>query len=140
MLHDSKETTDYLCSTTSDIQDGTEAPAIVIAAKYARSVEMLRLLLDAGSNIEATDSCGGTALMAAAFEGDLPCVTFLLQQGAKRDTQMTLPGMTRHLTPFMCALHSRNQEIITLLEPTSIDIAAIAATLREAKESQTWKP
>jgi hypothetical protein len=140
MLHDSKETTDYLCSTTSDIQDGTEAPALVIAAKYARSVEMLRLLLDAGSDIEATDICGGTALMAAAFEGDAPCVKFLLDYGAKCDTRMTLPGMERHLTPFMCALHSGNQEVVTLLKPTSIDIDGVSATLREARDLHTWKP
>jgi hypothetical protein len=113
-------------------QDGT-APPIVIASKYARSVKMLEVLLDGGCTVDAKDDCGGTALMVCAIEGDVECVKLLLDRGAKIDTEMTLPGIHRPITPFMCAIWSKSVELMDILKPTSIDIIGISATLEEAR-------
>lgn len=67
------------------------APLIVEAAMYRRDTEILRLLVEAGADINATDSQGDTPLMAAAqarddsFSGTaslLPYFRFLLDHGA----------------------------------------------------------
>ena len=44
--------------------------------------EVIRMLLGAGADIEAKESHGGTALMAAAWIGHLPAVETLLEAGA----------------------------------------------------------
>ncbi len=49
------------------------------------NVENVRLLLDSGADINATDRGGGTALMYAAHAGKVEILKYLLQRGAKVD-------------------------------------------------------
>jgi Ankyrin repeats (3 copies) len=60
-----------------------EEPALVAAAgARAANVDVVRVLLDAGAEIEGTDSRGQTALHAACKEGSLGIVELLVDRGA----------------------------------------------------------
>ncbi|MFH0941135.1 MAG: ankyrin repeat domain-containing protein [Candidatus Omnitrophota bacterium] len=55
----------------------------LMAASYHHNrVDIVRLLLERGADLEARDSSGETALMAAAFDGDPEAVKALLEKGA----------------------------------------------------------
>lgn len=56
-------------------------PLVMIAAKLGY-VDMVRLLLDRGADIELTDDLGATALMGAARTSNLEIVRLLLDRGA----------------------------------------------------------
>ncbi|GMH38703.1 hypothetical protein BSKO_06587 [Bryopsis sp. KO-2023] len=52
-------------------------------------VEIVKLLIDAGANVEARDNDGGTALYAAAGKGHLAVVQVLLEAGANVESRFT---------------------------------------------------
>ncbi len=63
-------------------------------AATAGNVEMARLFLDAGADIDAGDSDNSTALGIAAMRGHAPMVTFLIERGANvnhRDRKADCP-------------------------------------------------
>ena len=66
--------------TDVDERDNGETPLIVAA--HTRYEDIVQVLLDAGSNVNAENPHGGTALMAAASKGNPDIVQSLLAAGA----------------------------------------------------------
>ena len=113
--------------------------------------EALSALLDAGCEIDATDSCDMTPLMYAADQGHVECLQLLLQHGAdfrkrgkygftaahyavKRDHKGALSILLNagceidatdrddEKTPLMCAAHQGHVECLQLLVQHGADV------------------
>ena len=65
----------------ANAKDGRGFPALVLSA-YRNNMEITKLLLDSGADIEGRDAAGNTALMGAAFKGLKDMVELLLKAGA----------------------------------------------------------
>ena len=59
----------------------------VAAGQSTKRIECLRILLDAGSNIEALNNAGNTPLHYAAATGKDECTSYLIERGANVDTK-----------------------------------------------------
>jgi ankyrin repeat protein len=92
--------------------------AMLLAATLPGSRPTLELLLQGGGNVNA-DVGGVTALMCAAFGGDLEAVRFLLEHGAEVRAR-TAAG----LTPLLEAALSGNAEIVQVLLDQGADANA----------------
>src|SRR5262249_47693617 len=62
-------------------QSETGRTALLVAASYPGTIELLRLLLDRGADLRAQDRGGATALSLAVRSGDSEVVRFLVDQG-----------------------------------------------------------
>lgn len=77
-------------------------------AEYS-NIEAVRLLLEAGVEVDARGSDGSTALMSAAEAGSVECVALLLHAGA--DPTLTSEGATAG----SLAGHQGHQAVAALL-------------------------
>jgi ankyrin repeat protein len=59
----------------------TERTALLVAASYPGTVDLLRLLLDRGADLRAQDRGGATALSLAVRSADIDVVRFLVDRG-----------------------------------------------------------
>ncbi len=59
----------------------TERTALLVAASYPRTSDLLRLLLERGADLRAQDRGGATALSLAARSADIDVVRFLVARG-----------------------------------------------------------
>jgi ankyrin repeat protein len=59
----------------------TERTALLVAASYPRTSDLLRLLLERGADLRAQDRGGATALSLAARSADIDVVRFLVDRG-----------------------------------------------------------
>jgi ankyrin repeat protein len=59
----------------------TDRTALLVAASYPGTVEVLRLLLDRGADLRAQDRGGATALALAVRSADVGVVRFLVESG-----------------------------------------------------------
>lgn len=59
----------------------TERTALLVAASYPRTVNLLRLLLERGADLRAMDRGGSTALSLAIRSADVEVVQFLTERG-----------------------------------------------------------
>ena len=59
----------------------SERTALLVAASYPRTVDLLRLLLDRGADLRAQDRAGATALALAVRSADVEVVRFLVEKG-----------------------------------------------------------
>jgi len=85
-----------------------EAPALVWAAGETTQGEgCVRVLLDAGADIEAVNAYKQTALHQACGEGNVETVTLLLDRGAKTDVLDN-----QGLTPYACAKGARVRKLL----------------------------
>jgi ankyrin repeat protein len=66
-------------------KDGFGRSALLLAARDARSLEMVRLLQGRGLVPDEADNSGRAALAWAAGNGDLAMVSYLVEQGAQVD-------------------------------------------------------
>ena len=73
------------CGTTVDGQASTFA--MLHTATVSGNLEMVRMLLKQGADVDLPSSLGMTALMAAAGDGQLSCLFVLLQHSANPDLQ-----------------------------------------------------
>ncbi|KAK9894291.1 hypothetical protein P389DRAFT_163384 [Cystobasidium minutum MCA 4210] len=64
-----------------DTKDDNDTPAIVLAAVFGHG-EAVRMLIDAGADIDAADGKGWTALFWAFQRGDVPLSSFLINRKA----------------------------------------------------------
>ncbi|MBN9693031.1 MAG: ankyrin repeat domain-containing protein [Verrucomicrobia bacterium] len=92
---------------------------LILAARTARSREVVELLLRHGADPKATNAFGATALMAAAAGGDVGTVKLLLEKGADPNAQPApneggfLFGGGR--SPLLWAAFRGNTEMIAVL-------------------------
>ncbi len=70
-------------SLTPPTHPGTRAPAVIITAATTGRVDIARMLLDAGADVNSRDDLGDTPLSAAAGEGHIDMMRLLLHRGAK---------------------------------------------------------
>ncbi|KAK3323220.1 ankyrin repeat-containing domain protein [Cercophora scortea] len=118
-----------------------QSTPLINAAAYMQ-LKSLQLLLDAGADINLTDSDNGTALMAAARRGDSACVQFLLDNGAD-----VMPLNNDRENALQMAMTSADPTCIKLLVDHVSDILAaikkavdagneaVASVIREVAES-----
>src|SRR5947209_1182961 len=59
----------------------TERTALLVAASYPGTLDVLRLLLDRGADLHAQDRGGATALALAVRSADIEVVRFLVERG-----------------------------------------------------------
>ena len=59
----------------------TERTALLVAASYPRTVDLLKLLLNRGADLRAQDRGGATALSLAVRSADVDVVRFLVDRG-----------------------------------------------------------
>ena len=75
-------------SHANGVQDGgMRSPPLLFAVKYFKKLNrlrVLRVLLDGGCGVDATDRVGGTALLAAVAQGYVGCARLLIQHGADK--------------------------------------------------------
>ncbi len=71
---------------------------------YARSVEAAQRLLDAGARFEMADGNGWTALVWAAYSGNLALTDLLLGRGADPSVRPQFAGKSRSLSDFLKAV------------------------------------
>jgi ankyrin repeat protein len=75
----------FKCSSENCTKDNNlRTTPLIYAAWYGR-VEVVRVLLEGGANVEGADAHRQTALHAAAFKGHLDVCRLLLDRGAKVD-------------------------------------------------------
>eukprot|EP01064_Diplonema_japonicum_P021049 TRINITY_DN3059_c3_g1_i1.p1 TRINITY_DN3059_c3_g1~~TRINITY_DN3059_c3_g1_i1.p1 ORF type:complete len:499 (+),score=80.97 TRINITY_DN3059_c3_g1_i1:44-1540(+) len=78
------------------------------------SVEVVRILIQAGANIHKRGDCKRTPLMLAASYGRLQCVEELL----RHNPSTTAVVGPRNLTAYNLALAAKNSQVAALLEPS----------------------
>ncbi len=74
-------------------QSDTGRTALLIAANYPRTVDVLKLLLESGADLRAQDRGGATALALAVRASDIDVVRFLVDRGM--DPGALTPGARR---------------------------------------------
>lgn len=93
-----------------DYINNDDAPALILAA-YKGHLEIVRLLLNKGANVNAAQMFdGGTSLMIACWNGHLEIVDELLKNGAKVNA-----ASTNGTTSLMYASQAGHAEIVRLL-------------------------
>ena len=86
------------------------------------NVEEIRALLAQGANVDAVDTLGASALMAAALKGHLAAMRCLLEHGA----DASYKDEEWH-TPLMCAIHSGDIAAVRLLLEHGAEVNAATA-------------
>ncbi|MEN0016488.1 MAG: ankyrin repeat domain-containing protein [Bacteroidota bacterium] len=82
-------------------------------AVIRKHAEVIKVLLDAGVDINKSGPCGNqSALHIAAAQGGLDAIQLLLQRGSDTDLRETVYGMT----PIECAIDEGHSEIGKVLE------------------------
>jgi ankyrin repeat protein len=87
-----------------------------VAAVYGR-VEVVRVLLEGGANVEWTNKHQATALHAAAYKGQLDVCRLLLDSGAKVN-----PVARWKLTPLHNAARQGHFSVVKLLVERGADV------------------
>jgi ankyrin repeat protein len=64
-----------------DARSETDRTALLVAASYPRSIDVLRLLVERGADLRAQDRAGATALALAVRSADVNVVRFLVEKG-----------------------------------------------------------
>ena len=82
--------------------------------------EMLKVLLEAGANVESPNADGQTALLAVARTGIVAAAQLLLDNGAKVDAKEKWGGQT----PLMWASARRHPKMMELLIAKGADVNA----------------
>ena len=109
-----KETVDFLLKKGADVNKISNNPmklAPLHSAVAAQQIEIVKMLIEQGANVNAQQMKGVTALHSAAHNGLKDIVQFLLENGA--DTQIKMEDGT---LPIDFAKKDNFPEIITLLE------------------------
>ncbi len=112
-FHDDLELARALVSARADVDRGTRVGGLqpLWMASTNGSADMIRLLVDAGANVNTPNGTGATPLMAAAMSGSVDAVAQLLDEGAFANARETANGQT----PLMFAAWEDRADVIRLL-------------------------
>src|SRR5450755_2273019 len=97
------------------------ATPLLIAAIDDGASEVVKLLLEAGADVKATDGSHSTVLLAAASANDLASVKLLLQKGADVNARDDFG-----FTPLMNAAAEGNAEMVRMLLARGADVNAVS--------------
>ena len=95
------------------------ATPMSLAAEVGNT-DMLKVLLEAGANVESPNADGQTALLAVARTGNVEAANVLLDHGAAVDAKEKFGGQT----PLMWASARRHPEMMQLLISKGADVNA----------------
>ncbi len=95
-----------------------ETQPLMVAAAFGH-VDTVRVLLDAGADVNAKDLTGWTPLHAAAFKGNLEIVRLLLERGAIAE-----PSTWFLESPWVMAEELGYTEIVPLLKQAELQTVA----------------
>jgi len=95
-----------------------ETQPLMVAAAFGH-VDTVRVLLDAGADVNAKDLTGWTPLHAAAFKGNLEIVRLLLERGAVAE-----PSTWFLESPWVMAEELGYTEIVPLLKQAEMKTVA----------------
>ena len=78
-------------------------------------IDVMRLLLERGAEMDVTESYGNTALMFACYEGHIDAARLLLGRGADV-TRAATSGPGRGMDALALAKHAKRAAVVALLE------------------------
>jgi len=93
---------------------GGEQRLLWWAAKSGHG-EIVRVLLDAGADLEVCDAAGMTPLCSAVWAEQSHIVDLLLDRGARLDSSTSLPNLDLEETPLILAILRKNHPIASTL-------------------------
>jgi len=105
------------------VTDNAGWTPLIFAAYFGGSDEMLNLLLDHGSQINAQNDRGLTALYLASATGHVPQVKLLLARGADRNI-----ASKAGYTPLQAAQMKTLDPIVALLDPSAAKFSSPSAS------------
>ena len=124
-------------------------PTTIISNK--KYIRIVRILLDAGADMNLSTEDGYTALVFAVRMDNEPAVKLLLDAGADVDAtgavnkQIDPPVSRIPITPLMVAVDNRNISIMKLLLKAGADVNKVdaegnTALIKAVKNSRKWLP
>jgi ankyrin repeat protein len=135
--------------TNIDVEDYRGLTSLQIACIYGH-LDVVRLLLDRGANIEAAGgSTGQTALILASLEGELEIVKELLDRGANTEAADTLHGwnslmlaswkgkldVVKELVRRGANIFAKNSAGVTARQIAQTDVPEVEKFLREKEQA-----
>ena len=105
-------TVQALLARGTDVDERDNGETALIVAAHTRYRDVVQVLLDAGSNVNAESPGGGTALMAAASRGNPDIVQSLLAAGA----DVNMKGLQGNTALILAAMRGHTSLVQILLD------------------------
>lgn len=112
----------FLINRGADINERYRSGITPLMAAVA-SLEVVRVLVDAGANVNATDDSGNTALFHATLLGNSHCVFFLVDNGAILYLAQNSPALGKS-NPITWAKLRKQDELARRLEMAVVYVDA----------------
>ena len=110
--------------------------ALILAAEYNKSPEVIATLLKAGADLEAKNKDGRTALILAAKDNGNPeVVATLLKAGANKEARDGVHGLTALMR---AAMDNGNPEVVATLLKAGADLEAKSENGKTALIFAAW--
>ena len=87
----------------------------MMVAALGSHIDVMRLLLERGAEMDMTESYGNTALMFACYEGHIDAARLLLGRGADI-TRAATSGPGHGMDALALAKHAKRAAVVALLE------------------------
>lgn len=115
-------------------QRSPKSSAVLALATKANYIEIVRLLIKAGVDINYQDEQGDTALHVAARFGHVECAKLLLEGRDEQRANIELPEKTYGWTPLFIACVDGHLSIVELLIEYGADLERLDSSGWDAKE------